>query len=447
MTLLVILLAVLGLVVLINWGKVNAFLAFLLVTLPVGFALGLPADRLLAAMYQGLGETLGSVVVIIVLGAMLGKLVADSGAAQQIAAVMIRAFGTNNVQWTLMVAGFIIGIPLFYNVGFVLMVPLIFSVVYKYKLPAVYVGLPMLASLSVMHGFLPPHPAPTALVAQFHANMGLTFVYGLLVAVPAIVLAGPLYSRTLRGIVSRPLAGFVAESLPESALPGRVNSFVSSLLPVLLLLGAAGLRLVLPVGSAWGPALAFLSEPTIILLLSVCVATCTLGLARGKTMPTIMDAYGSAVKDIAMILLIIGGAGALKQVLVASGASTEIAAGLQGTGLPPLLLGWLIAAVIRVSLGSATIAGLTAAGMMLPTMAQSHADPNLMVLAIGAGSLLLSHFNDGGFWLFKEYFNLSVKDTLRSWTAMETIVSVVGLAGVLLLNWALPLVAPGLAHH
>ncbi|WP_317040471.1 GntT/GntP/DsdX family permease [Hymenobacter coccineus] len=184
-----------------------------------------------------------------------------------------------------------------------------------------------------------------------------------------------------------------------------------------------------------------------MLLISVCVATCTLGLARGKSMPTIMDSYGSAVKDIAMILLIIGGAGALKQVLVASGASTEIAAGLQGTGLPPLLLGWLIAAVIRVSLGSATIAGLTAAGMMLPTMAQSHADPNLMVLAIGAGSLLLSHFNDGGFWLFKEYFNLSVKDTLRSWTAMETIVSVVGLAGVLLINWALPLVAPGLAHH
>lgn len=447
MTLLVILLAVLGLVGLINWGKVNAFLAFLLVTLPVGFALGLPPDRLLAAVYQGLGDTLGSVVVIIVLGAMLGKLVADSGAAQQIAAVMIRAFGTNNIQWTLMAAGFIIGIPLFYNVGFVLMVPLIFSVVYKYKLPAVYVGLPMLASLSVMHGFLPPHPAPTALVAQFHADMGLTFMYGLLVAVPAIVLAGPLYARTLKGIVSRPLAGFVAESLPESALPGRINSFVSSLLPVLLLLGAAGLRLALPAGSAWGPALAFISEPTIILLLSVVVATCSLGLARGKTMGPIMDAYGSAVKDIAMILLIIGGAGALKQVLVASGASTEIAAGLQGTGLPPLLLGWLIAAVIRVSLGSATIAGLTAAGMMLPTMAQSHADPNLMVLAIGAGSLLLSHFNDGGFWLFKEYFNLSVKDTLRSWTAMETIVSVVGLAGVLLLNWALPLVAPGLAHH
>ena len=442
MVLIVIFLAVLALIGLINWGKVNAFLAFLLVALPVGFALGLPPDRLLAAVYQGLGDTLGSVVIIIVLGAMLGKLVAESGAAQQITAVMIRAFGTQHIQWTLMATGFIIGIPLFYNVAFVLMVPLIFSVVYKYRLPAVYVGLPMLAALSAMHGFLPPHPAPTALVAQFHASLGRTFVYGLLVAVPAVVLAGPLYVRTLKGIVSRPLAGFMAEALPESALPGRVNSFVSSLLPVLVLTAVAALRAVLTAGGLLAPALAFLAEPAIILLLSVGVATGSLGLARGRTMSSIMDTYGAAAKDVAPILLIIGGAGALKQVLVASGVSGEIAAGLQSTGLPPLVLGWLIAAVIRVCLGSATIAGLTAAGVMLPTLARSHADPNLMVLAIGAGSLLLSHVNDAGFWLFKEYFNLSTKDTLRSWTAMESIVSVAGLAGVLLLNWALPLL-PG----
>ena len=442
MVLIVIFLAVLALIGLINWGKVNAFLAFLLVALPVGFALGLPPDRLLVAVYQGLGDTLGSVVIIIVLGAMLGKLVAESGAAQQITAVMIRAFGTQHIQWTLMATGFIIGIPLFYNVAFVLMVPLIFSVVYKYRLPAVYVGLPMLAALSAMHGFLPPHPAPTALVAQFHASLGRTFVYGLLVAVPAVVLAGPLYVRTLKGIVSRPLAGFMAEALPESALPGRVNSFVSSLLPVLVLTAVAALRAVLTAGGLLAPALAFLAEPAIILLLSVGVATGSLGLARGRTMSSIMDTYGAAAKDVAPILLIIGGAGALKQVLVASGVSGEIAAGLQSTGLPPLVLGWLIAAVIRVCLGSATIAGLTAAGVMLPTLARSHADPNLMVLAIGAGSLLLSHVNDAGFWLFKEYFNLSTKDTLRSWTAMESIVSVAGLAGVLLLNWALPLL-PG----
>jgi Gnt-I system high-affinity gluconate transporter len=320
-----------------------------------------------------------------------------------------------------------------------LMVPLIFSVVYKYKLPAVYVGLPMLASLSVMHGFLPPHPAPTALVAQFKASIGLTFGYGLLIAIPALILAGPVYASTLRGIVSVPLATFVADTRPDSALPNRLNSFLSSLLPVVMLAVVLGLEALLPATSPLAPYLKFLGEPSVVLLLSVLVATFSLGTAQGKTLPAVMDAYGASVKDIAMILLIIGGAGTLKQVLVASGVSAEIAAGLQGTGLPPLLLGWLLAAIIRVCLGSATIAGLTAAGVMLPTMAHSHTNPNLMVLAIGAGSLALSHFNDGGFWLFKEYFNLSTKDTLRSWTVMETIVSVVGLLGVLLLDWALPL--------
>ncbi len=435
---LIILLAVLALVGLISWGKVQPFLAFLLVSLVVGFALGLPPARLLAAISQGLGEALGSVVVIIVLGAMLGKLVADSGAAQQIATVMLEAFGLRYVQWTLMVTGLIIGVPLFYNVGFVLVVPLIFSVAYKYRLPAVYVGLPMLASLSVLHGFLPPHPAPTALIAQFHASLGLTFVYGLVIAVPAIILAGPLYARTLRGIVSVPLAGFVTEVLPTAALPGRLNSFVSSLLPVLLLGLALGLQAVLPATSPLAPLLVLLAEPAVVMLLSVLVATASLGLARGRPLAAVMDGYGPAVKDVAAILLIIAGAGALKQVLVASGASQEIVASLRGTGLPPLVLGWLLAALIRVCLGSATIAGLTAAGVMLPLLAHSPVNPNLLVLAIGAGSLAASHVNDAGFWLFKEYFNLSVKDTLRSWTMMETIVAVVGLAGVLVLDWLLP---------
>jgi Gnt-I system high-affinity gluconate transporter len=437
MTLLVILLAVLALILLISWGKVNAFLAFLLVTIPAGFALGLGSKQVMGAVQKGLGDTLGSVALVVVLGAMLGKLVAESGAAQQIAATLLGNRGAKGIQWTLMLTGFIIGIPLFYNVGFLLIMPLIFSVVYQYKLPAVYVGLPMLAALSVLHGFLPPHPSPTAMVVQFHADMGLTFLYGLLVAVPAIVLAGPVYTRTLQGIVSVPRPGLVAEPLPAEVLPERPNSFLSSLLPVLVLAVVLGLQAMLPVGGPLGTALAFLSDPSVVMLLSVVVATFSLGTALGRSLTEVMETYAAAVRDVAPILLIIGGAGALKEVLVASGASQHLAAGLQGTGLPPLLLGWLIAGFIRVCLGSSTVAGLTAAGVVLPTLAQSHANPNLMVLAIGAGSLLFSHFNDGGFWLFKEYFGLSVKDTLRSWSMMETIVSVVGLLGVLVLDWAL----------
>ena len=437
MTLLIIGLAVLALIVLSSWGKVNPFLAFLLVTIPAGLALGLPPARVLAAVQKGLGDTLGSVALVVVLGAMLGKLVAESGAAQQIAAVLMGAFGAKNIQWTMMVTGLVIGIPLFYNVGFLLTIPLIFSVVYQYRLPAVYVGLPMLASLSVLHGFLPPHPAPTALVALFHANIGLTFGYGLLVAVPAVVLAGPLYARTLRGIVTVPRAELAPAPVAENPLPGRLNSFLSSLLPVLVLGIVLGLQAVLPAGGPQAPTLAFLADPGVVMLLAVMVATFSLGLSQGRSVVAVMETYGAAIRDVALLLLIIGGAGALKEVLVASGAGAAIAAGLQGTGLPPLVLGWLIAGLIRVCLGSATVAGLTAAGVMLPTMAHSPVNPNLMVLAIGAGSLLFSHFNDSGFWLFKEYFNLSVKDTLRSWSAMETIVSVVGLLGVLLLNWVL----------
>jgi len=445
MTLLIILLAVLALIALSSWGKVNAFLAFLLVTIPAGLALGLSPTQVLAAVQKGFGDTLGSVVLVVVLGAMLGKLVAESGAAQQIASVLMGAFGPKNIQWTMMTTGFIIGIPLFYNVGFLLMIPLIFSVVYQYRLPAVYVGLPMLAALSVLHGFLPPHPAPTALVALFHGNVGLTFCYGLLVAVPAVVIAGPLYTRTLKGIVSAPLAGFASAPRPVAELPGRLNSFLSSLLPVLVLAAVLGLQAVLPAGGPLAPVLAFLADPGVVMLLSVVVATFSLGRSQGQTMPAVMETYGAAVRDVAMLLLIIGGAGCLKEVLVESGAGLAIADGLRGTGLPPLALGWLLAGAIRVCIGSATVAGLTAAGVMLPTMAHSSVNPNLMVLAIGAGSLLFSHFNDSGFWLFKEYFNLSVRDTLRSWSAMETIVSVVGLLGVLLLDWVLPLVAPKLA--
>ena len=436
---LIILLAMLALIGLISWGKVHAFLAFLVVSLGAGLALGVAPPQLVAALYQGLGDTLGSVTIIVVLGAMLGKLVADSGAAQQITMALVEACGPRYLLWTLMLAGLLIGIPLFYNVGFVLVVPLIFAAAAKYRLPTVYVGLPMLAALSVLHGFLPPHPSPTALVAQFHASLGRTFAYGLVLAIPAVVLAGPVYARTLRGLVATPLAGFVVPPPPESVLPGRLNSFLSALLPVLVLGGALVLRALVPASGALASLLTLLAEPAVALLLSVAVATYSLGLARGQRMSQVMDGYGLAVKDVAAILLIIGGAGMLKQVLVASGASQELAASLRGTGLPPLVLGWLLAALIRVCLGSATIAGLTAAGVMLPTLSQSHVDPNLLVLAIGAGSLVLSHVNDSGFWMFKEYFNLSIKDTLRSWTVMETIVAVVGLAGVLVLERLLPL--------
>jgi Gnt-I system high-affinity gluconate transporter len=394
-------------------------------------------NKVMGSVQKGLGDTLGSLVIIIALGAMLGKLVAESGAAQKIAAVMMNAFGEKYIQWALVVTGFIIGIPLFYGVGFVLMVPLIFSVVYQYKLHAVYIGLPMLAALSVTFGFLPPHPAPTALVVQFHANLGLTLMYGIIIAVPAIIIAGPLFSRTLKSIHSVPLQTFQPATLAAEQLPGAVSSFLSALLPVILLILATLVPLVIPVQPALQPIISFFAEPSIVMLISLAVATFTLGMKQGRSMKSIMSIYADSVKDIAMILLIIGSAGTLKQVLTDSGVSDQIAAQLNGININPLVLAWLMAAVIRICVGSATVAGLTTAGIISPLIAQTHVNPNLMVLSIGAGSLFCSHVNDSGFWLFKEYFNLSIKDTIRSWTAMESIVSLVGLGGVLLLNFIL----------
>ena len=236
MTFLIIILSIVSLVLLISWGRIHPFLAFLMVSIFAGIFLGIPFSRIMQSVQKGVGDTLGQLVIIIALGAMLGKLVAESGAAQKIAAVMMKAFGVKYIQWALLVTGFIVGIPLFYGVGFVLLVPLIFSVVYQYKLPAVYIGIPMLAALSVTFGFLPPHPSPTALVVQFHANIGITLLYGLVISIPAIIIAGPLFSHTLKNIHSVPLETFHGASLPADRLPATGSSFLSALLPVILLM-------------------------------------------------------------------------------------------------------------------------------------------------------------------------------------------------------------------
>lgn len=434
MTLIIVLLCILLLIIMVSAMRINAFLSFLIVSIIAGIALGIPLNKIAGSVEKGIGDVLGSLLIIITVGAMLGKLVADSGAAQRIAAVIMKICGEKYIQWGVVVTGFLIGIPLFYGIGFVLMIPLIFSVVYKYKLPAIYIGLPMLAALSVTHGFLPPHPSPSALVIQFKANMGLTLLYGLIVAIPAIVIGGPLFARTLKNIPSAPLKSFVPADKPAHELPGTFNSFFTALLPVLLLVVAAVLSFSAKQVPGLTNLMGLVGESNVVMLIALITATLTLGIFQGKKMTYIMELYGEAIKDVALILLIIGGSGALKQVLVDSGVSAQIAVMLKELHMQPLFLGWLITAVIRFCVGSATVAGLTTAGIILPLMVATNTNPNLMVLAVGAGSLMFSHVNDAGFWMFKEYFNLSLKNTFKSWALMESIVGTVGLIGVLLLN-------------
>jgi Gnt-I system high-affinity gluconate transporter len=434
MTIFIVIICILSLVLLISWGKINAFLAFLVVAIATGLMLGIPLTKITQSVQKGIGDTLGSLVIVIALGAMLGKLVAESGAAQKITNVLMKAFGPARIQWALMITGFIVGIPLFYNVGFVLLIPLIFSAVYQLKMPAVYVGVPMLAALSVTHGFLPPHPAPTALVGQFNANMGLTLVYGFIVAIPAIILAGPVFAKTLKHITAEPIRTFQKDPIPESDLPSAAMSFTASLLPVIMLAATTIIPVIFELDGGSKGLVQFVSEPSIVMLIALVFATFALGIRPYRNMTQVMNIYVDAVKDVSIILLIVSGAGALKQIFTDSGVSNDIAEMLKGISMNPLILGWLISATIRVAMGSATVAGLTTAGIIAPVIAGTNVDPNLMVLSIGAGSLMFSHVNDSGFWMFKEYFNLTIKQTIRSWSLMETIVAVVGLAGVLLLD-------------
>jgi Gnt-I system high-affinity gluconate transporter len=396
--------------------------------------LGMPLPNIVKSVNKGLGDMLGSLVIIIVLGSMLGKLVGVSGAAQKIATSMRNAFGEKYITWAMCATGFIVGIPLYYNVGFFLLIPIIFSVANRYKLPLVYVGIPMLASLSVMHGFLPPHPSPMALTTQFHADISKVFGYGFIVAIPTIIIAGPLFAKTLRNMSSQSVIAMSVQEMPEDKLPGLTNSILSSLLPVIII-GASTLVIRLSGNNTQLKDIAaFLGDPSIAMIETIAIATYTLGIRMGFKLNQVMDVYADAVKEVAMILLIIGSAGILKQIFLDSGASGQIASSLQNLNLPPLVLGWIIAAVLRLCLGSATVAGLTAAGIIYPLMQHVPVDPNLMVLSIGAGSLFCSHVNDTSFWVTKEYFGLSMKDVFLSWSLMETLVSVIGLAGVLILN-------------
>jgi len=423
------------LIVLISWGRLPPFLAFIAISLIAALWFGMPLNRIAKSLERGIGDMLGGLAAIICLGAMFGRTIADSGAARSIARALIGVVGIRFILIAMALTGLIVGIPLFYSVGFVVLVPLIFSVGTRTKLPAVQLGIPLLCGLSVAHGFLPPHPSPTAIIKVFEADLGLTLIYGAIVAGVTVMVAGPLLAMTMKRVGPMVVVDQgIGQSESEEQLPGAFNSCFTALLPVALIAAATALAYA-PVSSpTLKEVIAFTGQPVVALMLSLIYATISLGVARGASFKTLMQAQAASLNDVAVILLTLAGAGALKQVFIDSGVSAQLGAWLQDVPLQPLILGWLIAVVIRVALGSATIAGLTAAGIMAPVVAARHIDPSLMVLSIGAGSLMFSHVNDAGFWMFKEYFHLSLRDTFRTWTVMESVAGSVGLACVLVLN-------------
>jgi len=426
MSLLIVLCGIILLFILIL-KKLSPMIALLIVAIVTGLMLGMPVAKVTASVTSGIGSTLGGMVMVLALGAMMGKLIEDSGAARKIVSILMVTFGYKNIQWAVLLTGLLVGIPLFYNAGFVVLIPLVFAISSATGLPKLYIGIPMAAALSVTHGFLPPHPGPVALSAIFQADIGKTLLYGLVLAVPITIIAGIFFPRL---IIKKGNAGNTGTLLfaEEKDLPSGFKSFFVALLPVVIIAaGTIGVSFL--ANSPLQTLFIFISDPTVALLIAVILTI----MVQDVPIQKAMDSCTEGVKSIAMIILIIAAGGAFKQILVDSGVGNTVAAMAAPVQLSPLFLGWLLTALLRVTLGSATVAALTASGMVLPLIGPG-VSPELMVLSVGAGSLMFSHVNDTGFWMFKEYFNLSLKQTFLTWTAMESIVSILGLLGVLLLS-------------
>ena len=435
MSIVILIASIFLLLVLISGVKLNAFLSLIIASFFVGITKGMLFPELLNSLQQGIGSTLGSLIMIIALGVILGNILSDSGAAQRISAVMIKTVGINHIKWAMLITGFAVGISMFYNAGFVILIPMVFAVAKSTKQPIIYLGIAMASALSVTHGFLPPHPGPTAIAVIFKADIGKTLLYGLLIAIPTLLIAGIIFPEFIKKITANPPKGlFESKTFTDNEMPSFGISMLTALIPVILMAMATTSELTLAEDSSLRHMLGFIGNPTTSMLLAVIFAIVFLGINRGRKMQDIMDKSSLALSSATMIIMIIAAGGAFKQVLIDSGIGADLAVFFETSTLSPLVLGWLVATIIRIALGSATVAGLTAAGIVQPLVVSSGISPELMVLSIGAGSLMCSHVNDTGFWMFKEYFGISISDTFKTWTVMETIIGTMGLIGVLLLN-------------
>ncbi len=443
----IVLAAIVVLLLLITVVKLNPFVALIITAIGTGFATGMPlvaiGDQpgIIDSIKTGMGNTLGFLAIVLALGTMLGKMMAESGGAERIAKTLIRMFGEKNVHWAMMFVAFIVGIPVFFQVGFVLLIPLVFTIARQTGVSLVKIGVPLVAGLSVVHGLVPPHPAAMAAVGIFEADVGRTILYSLIVGLPTAIAAGPLYGNWIGKRIYKAVPKEMGEQLTENAsakqLPGFFNTLFTILLPVFLMLIStlADVLITNKENSAVYQFSRFVGDPIVALLIATVYSFFSLGYFRGLSRETVLKFSNDCLAPIATILLVIGAGGAFNRVLLDSGIGNYIAELASAAHISPILLGWGIAAMIRVATGSATVSMMTAAGIVAPIAAAlPGTSPELLVLATGAGSLILSHVNDSGFWLIKEYFGMTVKETLMTWTALETIISVLALVLIMILD-------------
>lgn len=430
------------LIVFIAKLKWNPFVTLLISALMLGLLTGMKPQDVVQSITQGLGGTLGTIAIVIALGTMLGKMMAESGGAEQIATTLIDKFGESRVHWAMLLVGFIVGIPVFFEVGVILLIPIVFTVARKTNKSLLQIGIPILAGLSTVHGLVPPHPAPMIAIDAYQADLGRTILYSLLIGIPTAIIAGPVFGKFIGKRIQVQPPAKLAEQFAQKSdrpLPGFGITLFTILLPVILMLVGSVADIVDPQGvSSLSVFCKFIGHEIIALLIAVVFSFFSLGYARGFKKEDLSRFTSECLAPTATIILIIGGGGAFKQVLINSGVGSAIAELATQANINVILFAWFVAALIRVATGSATVAMTTAAGIVAPVLAMNPGvNVELVVLATGAGSIVLSHVNDAGFWMVKEFFNMSVPETLKSWTVMETILSVVGLALILLLSTVL----------
>ncbi|QUM67740.1 gluconate:H+ symporter [Staphylococcus delphini] len=437
--------AIIVLLILIMKLQLNTFVALVITAMVTGILLGMPFDKIVATIETGMGGTLGHIALIFGLGAMLGKLLADGGGATQIADTLIAKLGKKYVQWAMVIASFIIGIALFFEVGLVLLIPLVFTIAKRMNVSQLKIGMPMVTALSVTHGFLPPHPGPVVIAKELGANIGEVLLYGFIVAIPVTIIAGPVFAKMAPRLTPTAFQreGDISslgatKSFKDEELPSFGLSTFTALLPVLLMLFATLWQLISghegKAHNTLESIIYFIGSAGTAMLIAVVFAIFSMGIRRGTPTKQVMNTLTQAIYPIGMMLLIIGAGGAFKQVLIDGGVGGAIEKIFTDVNISPILLAWLVAAILRLALGSATVAAISTTGIVLPLLQTADVNLALVALAIGAGSIFCSHVNDAGFWMFKEYFGLTVKETFLTWSLIETIISVSGLVFVLFIS-------------
>ncbi|MFP3729096.1 gluconate:H+ symporter [Priestia filamentosa] len=416
--------------------KWHAFISLLVASLFLAITSGLSLDKIVTSYESGVGSVLGHLVGILALGTILGKMMAESGAGMRVADFFIRSFGRKKLPWAMLISGFVIGIPVFFEVGIIILIPLVISIYKTTKQNILLIALPVIAGLSIVHGIVPPHPGAMTAIGIYNADLGKVLIYALIIAIPAAIMAGPVFAKWVhKRVIPEKEPELIRINTSSSSLPSTGVSFFVILLPILLMV----LSVVAPTVEALPKfviqALEFIGNPLVALLLACFAAFYLLGFRQGMDKNMVKKLTEDAVLPVCSIILIVGAGGGFKQILIDSGVGESIAQMAEHLSLSPIVLAFLVAGLIRIATGSATVALTTAAGIVSPVVANmTGVNLELLVIATGAGSLMFSHVNDAGFWLVKEYLGLTVKETFKTWTVLETLLSFIAFAGVLIFD-------------